>query len=249
MIGHGRWERRVDLLAAGALDGSERAETLAHASSCPRCRARRAEVEAVLALVADDPVRRAPAPVPLDALVTRVRARLDAPVPSPAAGRWPAWAAAAAALLALVALLPRPAVVPPPAAAEVEEEEAAPLLEQMERTVRREQAARYLSEAQDLLVTVAGPSERCPRREEHVDVGEEARRSKALLARRAMVADLSEPEAGGAYPVMEEVEHVLREVAALESCVRRGDLEALEREIARRRLLIRIDLAARELMG
>ena len=113
----------------------------------------------------------------------------------------------------------------------------------------RQQAARYLSDAQDVLVTVAGPPERCHRAHERVDVAQEARRSRELLARRTLLLDLEEPEVASASPVLEEVEHLLREVAALESCVRQGELDALEREIVRRRLLMRIDLATQELLG
>ena len=52
-----------------------------------------------------------------------------------------------------------------------------------------------------------------------------------------------------AQPVLAEVEEMLSRVAALPSCVRPGQLQALEKEIGRRRLLMKIDLLTRELQG
>jgi hypothetical protein len=52
-----------------------------------------------------------------------------------------------------------------------------------------------------------------------------------------------------ARPVLEDVELMLREVASLEACARRGELEAIGRELGRRRLLMKMDLMARELQG
>jgi hypothetical protein len=118
----------------------------------------------------------------------------------------------------------------------------------MERSLAREQAARYLSDAQDVLVTVAAGPPPCPRTGETVEVKDEARRSRQLLARRALL-ELGREEVSSAQPVLAEVEQMLREVAALPSCVRPGQLRQLEREIERRRLLMKIDLMTRELTG
>jgi hypothetical protein len=170
-------------------------------------------------------------------------------------------AAALAVAVAGAALLRQPVRVPsPPPPAQVRSEAgdgpAAPgeidtdeMLRRMERTLAREQAARYLSEAQDVLVTVAGGVPPCPRGARSVEVGDEARRSRELLAKRAMLVELGREEVASAHPVLAEVEGMLREVAALPSCVRPGRLQALGRQMEQTRLLMKIDLMTRELVG
>jgi hypothetical protein len=250
-LGHRRWRRRVDLVACGAASDEERAAVAAHLEGCPPCAEALVRARSALALLAGDPVHGAEPPLGALELARRVEARLGrtaVPAVPPRAARslWPAWTAAAAVVIAALAVAPphgtTPSLPPSPSGAEA-------LLRQMERQVSREHAARYLAEAQDVLVTVAAPPERCRRSGQRVDVAEEARRSRELLERRALLLDEPRPEVASAQPVLDEVEHMLREVAALESCVRRGQLEELEREITRRRLLMRMDLAARELLG
>jgi hypothetical protein len=41
----------------------------------------------------------------------------------------------------------------------------------------------------------------------------------------------------------------LREVASLEACARKHDLQSINRLVERRRLLLKIDLTTRELQG
>jgi hypothetical protein len=268
-IGHGRWRRRVSLLAFDALEASERAATDAHLRGCRRCAE---ELEGRLAarrLLDDDPVARAALPVSFEALEARVRARLHETAGTPAAAStavpWTArllsplsLAASAAALAAVVGALlygPWRAAEPPATAAVTPEEAGAAatpaseeLMRRMERSLVREQAARYLNEAQDVLVTVTASPPPCPKGMLTVEIEDETRRSRELLARRALV-ELGRDEVASAQPVLAEVEQMLREVAALPSCVRPGRLQALEREIGRRRLLMKIDLMTRELQG
>jgi hypothetical protein len=52
-----------------------------------------------------------------------------------------------------------------------------------------------------------------------------------------------------ARDVLDDVEEMLRAVAALDACARPQDLEAIRGEIAKRRLLMKIDLVTRELQG
>lgn len=248
---HQRWRRRASLLASGALEGAEREATLAHLDACARCREEHAGAEALLRLLARDPARDAEPGIPVSALTTRVLARLDAGrerrLP---AWRW-AWAAggfAAASALAIM-VLPRAARTPAPAPTGAEEvyasEEA---LRRLERTLAREQAVRYLNQAQDVLVTMASAPP-CEKNDRRLDVEEEARRSRELLERRALLVELSGDDVASARPVLEDVEQMLREVAALESCVRVGDVERVQREMERRRLLMKIRLMSRELQG
>jgi hypothetical protein len=208
-----------------------------------------------------DPVKSAEPPIPLGALVARVNARLDERERGRAAGarRWATWpglkpistlAAAAAALLAVVQ--PRAPQAPPAPGAQAgagatEVSLPADSLRRLERDVARAQAARYLNEAQDVLVTVAASLPRCERK--RLDVGQEARRSRDLLARRALLVELDERHVGAAGPVLQDVERVLRDVAALDPCARPAELEAIHQDLQDRRLLMRMSLIERELVG
>jgi hypothetical protein len=256
---HRGWRRAATLLAAGALPEGERARAQAHVERCPECRREVEDLRAVLEALGRDPVREAEPALPLGALRTRVFARLDAP----AAPRTPSWraslgwslGAAAAAALAVVALrAPGPPGPGPerevaagpsgPAAAGGEEE----FVRRLERVVAREQAARYLGEAGDVLVTVAARPRRCPKGHDHVDIGEEAERSRELLEKRHLL-DVDAAAVASAKPVLDDVEQVLREVASLEACARRHDLRTIQQQVERRRLLLKIDLMTRELQG
>lgn len=254
MLFHEGWRERVSLLVSGALDGAEREATLAHLALCARCREERHATEGALALLAADPALGARPPIPLGALRARVEARLDEREQPPRrlearrrGHTLPALAAAAVVAFALVALLrgPAPSSVSRPGRASLPED----VLRRMEAKVARHQAARYLSEAQDVLVTVAAAPRPCERTGGRVDVGDEARRSRELLARRALLLELDRAEVAPARPVLQDVERMLREVASLESCARAGDLEKVQGEILERRLLMKIDLMTRELHG
>lgn len=252
---HGRWERGVSLLAAGALDGEERAAVERHVSCCARCAADRAALRAVLDVAAADEACTAEPPVAVDWLKTRVHARLDAlgAAPRPRARR-AAWAAGlagvAAAVMAVAFLRPVPPAAPVASIAPAEPEIAVSeeALERMERRMARERTARYLDEAQDVLVTVSGAPQHCDRLAQHVDLADETRRSRELLARRARL-DLDGSAALSAGPVLDDVEQVLREVASLEDCPRRRDVEAIHRHMERERLLMKMELMTRELAG
>ncbi len=116
------------------------------------------------------------------------------------------------------------------------------------RASRAQQTARYLDDAQDLLLTVAAPHP-CPREAKRVDVEQEAQRSRDLLARRALLVGTNGEDVASVRPVLRDVEYVLREVASLPSCARERDLQAIQREVSRRNLLMKIDLMTRELKG
>jgi hypothetical protein len=249
---HDRWRRRVSLLALGALEGAEEAATRDHAQGCRRCGPELEALLATLALVDQDPLRAPEPPLPAAVLASRVLATADSRGRRrPHVIRWgslgPSLGAAVAVLLALVALLPRHPEIPAalPQGVVVSEE----AVRRMEREVAREQAARYLSDAQDVLLTVTASPADCDREEERLEVGAEARRSRELLARRALMVDLEGEAVASARPLLEDVEHLLREVAALPSCVRAGRVDAIHREMSRRHLLMKIDLMTRELQG
>jgi len=259
---HGRWRRRTSLLALGALDEAEAARARAHVAACAACARDLEEARAAFSLLSADPVHGAEPPIPLGALVTRVQARLDE-----APARVPAWRPlfAGAGLLAAVVLAvavgrSRMPPVPPTAAPEVagvgappsdagSAADSAEAVQRIESALERERAARYLSDAQDVLVTVASAPQRCARRRNAVEVGPEAQRSRDLLARRRLFVETDAPSTVVARDVLDDVEEMLREVAALDACARPQDLEAIRGEIARRHLLMKIDLVTRELQG
>jgi len=240
----------MSLLAAGALDEAERAAALAHAEACADCRTELEAAQDMLALAGRDPVRDALPPLPVGALLARVQARItEAEAEGPRGTRWtrvlvPLAAAAAVA----AAMLRHPAPGPPPAAprqATVSEE----ALRRLEASMARDNAVRYLNDAQDVLVTVAAAPLACDRKRARVDVGEEARRSRELLSRRALLVEADRAEMAGARPVLEDVSNTLREVAALDPCSRPEELLAIQRRMSRQRLLMKIDLMTRELQG
>ncbi len=259
-LGHRRLRHRVSLLAAGALSGSEREETLAHLERCARCQAEHAQLQALVRELEADPLREAEPELPVAALVARVERELEEAAPAPQGGlRW--WLVAlpvAAAALAAAVLAPRlverlrpsalptraaiPALESPPVVAE-------DTLARIERNVAREHAARYLSEASELLVSGSATGLDCDRRDDRLDVGEAPERSRALLERRRLVLESGGEAVASAQGVLDDVEMALREVAELPSCVRRRDVERVREQVEKRQLLMRIRLMTRELEG
>ena len=260
IFAHFRLRRRVALLAAGALTGGDLSRVLAHLTTCSRCRAEHDEAKALLDFLGADPlraeVRRADLPVSLPVLLARVEEGIDralAAAPPASArprgiGRWAALAAALALALGLPALLER-TQAPGPERAGATPEVSAAALNRLERNVAREQTARYLNEAQDVLATVASSPRDCDEAERRVDVEAESRRSRELLARRALLLDVDAAAVASAQPVLDDVEQILREVASMEACVRYRDVERLQGEIERRQLLMKVRLMQRELLG
>jgi hypothetical protein len=247
---HWTTRRRLALLASEALEPAEQERALAHVAGCPRCAAELDALRRVIALVESDPLRTAEPMVPMELLARKTLARLDekatASRPAPAL-RWlvavPAIAAALA--IALYALAPK---LPPPAVAE-HVAMPAETLQRLERTVAREQAARYLSEAQDVLVTVAAAPRLCDRKHKTFDLSEETRRSRELLSRRALLLDFDSAGVRSARPVLEDVERVLRQVATLDPCAHPEDVDFIHKQLREQQLLMKMGLMARELQG
>jgi hypothetical protein len=250
-LAHRRARRRLVLLVYDALHAAERAKTLEHVETCERCAAELAGLRRVREELAGDPARTAEPPIALEHLVTRVQARIDGTAHRPrSADRRLAMATAVAgAALSLLVLLPR-MVFPPSALEPATAVELSPdALARLERTVSREQTARYLSDAGDVLVSVAAAHEDCDKKEDRLEVGEASARSRELLARRALLVDRDREEVASAGLVLNDVEHALREVAALPACVRAVDVERFREQVERRQLLMKIRLMTRELEG
>ena len=252
---HRRAWARLPLLAYDALDGAERAETLKHVETCARCARELRGLRDLREQLMRDPVRTAEPPVALEHMVTRVQARVGETTRRPrSADRRVVLAgglAVAAAALSLLALAFVPRLVSrPPAAATATAVMVSPdALARLERTVAREQTVRYLSEAGDVLVSVAAAHHDCDKKDDRVEVGEVSARSRDLLARRALLVERDRDEVASAGPVLDDVEHALREVAELPSCVRAVDVERFRQQVERRQLLMKIRLMTRELEG
>jgi hypothetical protein len=263
IFSHLRLRRRVSLLAADLVTGRERDEALAHVAACAACRAahdaERRELGAVVAALASDPLRSAEPHVPASVLAARVARDVDAArVPAARRGFWLVALPAAAALVALAFVLPRfaPRLRPEPVAARatIPPAEASALLSEdalarIERNLAREQAARYLSEAGEVLVTVAATGVDCDRKDDRLDVGAAPERSRELLEKRRLVVDEGGEAVASARGVLDDVELALRQVAELPACVKRRDVELVQKDVAERQLLMRIRLMTRELEG
>jgi hypothetical protein len=243
-------------------------------ASCAPCRRQFEALRSVVRVLDADDARRAEMPIPTGALASRVRARLRETAANPGAAvparrsASPALAFAAMGALALgVAFVSRQSGAPsqPGGSADtrtvaaepvsVADDEAA-FLERLEREQVRQSAVRYLADAQDVLVHVAGlPDDCADPGHGHVSaavqqgLSHEAERSRALLLRRARLAPEQNASLAAARSVIADVEGVLRQVAELPRCTRREDLDAIRESLDRKRLLMKIDLVSQELAG
>ena len=246
---HLRFRRRVTLLALGALEGTERASVAAHLDRCARCRQESERVAAFAERIASDSVAAVAPRFSPEALEARVRARLEEELATPRRGApWRlVFPLAAAALVAALVLLPRPETptVSAPQIVSVPQE----MMTRMEKRLAREQTARYLNEAQDVLMTVATLHRNCLRESQSVDVRDDVDRSRELLRRRALLVESGREEVAVAEPLLADVEELLRDVADLPSCARSRDQREISRRMSERRLLMKIDLMSRELQG
>jgi hypothetical protein len=138
------------------------------------------------------------------------------------------------------------ATIPPAEASALLSEDA---LARIERNLAREQAARYLSEAGEVLVTVAATGVDCDRKDDRLDVGAAPERSRELLEKRRLVVDEGGEAVASARGVLDDVELALRQVADLPACVKRRDVELVQKDVEERQLLMRIRLMTRELEG
>ncbi len=260
---HFRYRQRLALLASSSLGPHEAAEISKHVADCAYCRVELAELSALAAALQADAALDRPLPISSEALRTRVLARLRTPPAEPA--RRPAWSVAPAlsalglvgigllaGVLATRSSGPTNAPAPGPARLQASADTAvndAAFYERLEKTHTRANAARYLAEAQDILIQVRAAAD-CPDSpKDSVDVTAEAQTSRTLLKRRAALVSGSRGTLLAAQGVMEEVEGVLQRVAELPKCTRRKDVDAIARTVDQRNLLMKIDLVAQELVA
>jgi len=258
---HFRYRNRLGLLASSSLEPQEALTVRRHVDSCASCQAELVGLTALSSALAADAAEGRSLPISSDALRTRVLARIRQaearPVPAPAFRLSPSLAALGLVGVAVISGLllnrfsapapeSRAAVAPLVASADTAQNDAA-FYERMEKTQTRANAARYLAEAQDILIQVSAAAD-CPDSpRDSVDVEKEAQTSRTLLKRRAALVSGSRGTLLAAQGVMEEVEGMLQQVAELPKCTRRKDVDAIARAMDKRNLLMKIDLVAQEL--
>jgi hypothetical protein len=260
---HFRYRQRLGLLASSSLDPREADGVSKHVADCASCQAELAELRRFASALQADAALDRPLPISSEALRTRVLARIK--TSSPESAPRPAWSLVPAmATLGLVGigllagvLVTRSSAptnelsqthAPLQASADTAINDAA-FYERLEKTQTRANAARYLAEAQDILVQVRAAAD-CPDSpKDSVDVTAEARTSRTLLKRRAALVSGSQGTLLAAQGVMEEVEGVLQRLADLPKCTRRKDVDAIARTVDHRNLLMKIDLVAQELVA
>ncbi len=270
-LGHFLYRDRLGLLAAGVLDAAESATVSGHVANCDSCRLELEVLKRTTEALRVDAALDRPLPISSEALRTRVFARIhEKPQSAPSGPAFSFVTAFGAAALVSVGLLvgilatrmmtPRdtPAGV---AAVALDPGVGAPadtavpdtalndaaFYERLENTQVRANAARYLADAQDILVQVRAAAD-CPDSpQDSVDVAREAQTSRKLLRRRAALVSGSGATLMAAQGVLEEVEGLLQQVADLPQCTRRSDVDAIARKVDSKNLLMKIDLVAQEL--
>ena len=256
---HFQYQRRLGLLASSLLEPREAEDMAKHVEGCASCRSELASLSRLAAALHTDAAIERPLPISSEALRTRVLARIrETPSRTPVWNPRPAMSAMALVGIGVLAgvLLTRssgpvsesaqPASLQ--ASAETAQNDAA-FYERLEMTHSRANAARYLAEAQDILIQVQAAAD-CPDSpKDSVDVAAEARTSRKLLGRRAALVSGSQGSLLAAQGVMEEVEGMLQQVAELPKCTRRKDVDAIARAVDQRNLLMKIDMVAQELVA
>lgn len=265
-LAHFLYRDRLGLLAASVLDAAEAGRVAGHVANCAVCRLELEGLKRTSEALRADAAFERPLPISSEALRTRVLARIHAsPQGAPARPAFSfvtAFSAAAfvgAGLLAgiLVTRIIAPAEVPaeisaaasdPAAAGDTSANDAA-FYERLENNQVRANAARYLADAQDILVQVRAAAD-CPDSpQDSVDVAREAQTSRKLLRRRAALVSGSGEALMAAQGVLEEVEGLLQQVADLPRCTRRKDVDAIASRVDSKNLLMKIDLVAQELVA
>ena len=244
-----------------AVDAPERDLLARHLEACTACGAAWDRTRSVLSAVTSEAAfpREAEIDWAANARVTVARAAVAAGarerrMETPA--RWGARRLAgilAAAAILVVAIgfgLRRP---PRPASAgatvpDAESRSGDAAARYLQESVARRAAARSLRDGRSLLVDLMQSPVRCRRSDGTLDVAFEKERSRDLLRRMAVSqGTLSGPADRRLAELLGQLEFTLLQVTSLSDCAAARQIHELRQAIERRQLLLRIDLATRDL--
>lgn len=243
------------LYCESALEATPAAEVRDHLATCPGCSREAREIEEVLRRLSD-PLLFAPNPDyawQLQPATLAARARTTRSVKS-----WLPWnsgslawtlSMAATVILALGSIwlanrpIPAPEAVPIAIAAAPGNEA---FLHKMQAAFAREATAQYLSECQDLLLTLMRSGRKC--RGENYDVAFEVERAQQLLQRKQLLdSELTSPDVARAKSLCDELETFLVNLSTSTACESPDGMRRMESYIQKQQLLLRINLLQSEL--
>ena len=241
------------LFAEGELDAPQRDKVREHLEICPRCRTEAAKVGQIREWLSDPGLFAPETNYAWQQLPRAVAARAEST--RPVKGWLPSnlgslgWtlSMAAAILLAFGAVwfVNRPTPVPV-AVVTAPAPGNAGFLAKMQAAYAREATARYLSECQDLLLTVMRAGKNCDNN--GYDVSLEVTRARELLQRKQLLeSELSSPDVAPAKPLCDELENFLVGLSISDRCESPDKMRRMERYIREQKLLLRINLLQSEL--
>ncbi len=241
------------LYAEGALEAPQSDAVRAHLALCSRCRQEAGAIGQIREYLTD-PELFSPDPNYVWQLLPRTVAARAAKVHS---AKWwlPAnlgslgWTLSLAAMTILafgsIWLLNRPAPQPEIAAASAAPGNAA-FLGKMQIVYAREATAQYLSDCQDLLLTVMRAEKNC--QGENYDVSLQVERARRLLQRKQLLnSELRSPHVARAKSLCDELENFLVNLSTSDRCESPEKMRRMESYIQTEQLLLRINLLQSEL--
>jgi len=253
MVDCGKIKELLVLYCERVLDESSMAEVRGHLQACPGCSREAAQIEEIRLRLSDPELfvprtDHAWQALP-SALAARARSTRFAKWWQPWNSGSPAWALTMAATIVLafgsVWLVNRPSPAPEPAPTAAAPGNAA-FVHKMQTAYAREATARYLSECQDLLLTLMRSGKKC--RGENYDVAFEVERAQRLIQRKQLLdSELRSPDVASAKSLCDELENFLVNLSTSASCESPDAMRRMETYIQKQQLLLRINLLQSEL--
>ncbi len=249
----GKIKELLVLHSEDALDAPQSAEVREHLESCPNCKREAGEINQIRAWLADPEIFSPNQDLSWQILPRTLAARAKS---LPTVKRWlPAnfgslgWTLSMAATIVLafgsVWLVNRPRPEPEVASMATAPGNAA-FLGRMQNAYAREATALYLSECQDLLLSLMRAGKNCPG--QNYDVSLEVERAQRLLQRKQLLeAELKSPDVERAKPLCDELENFLVNLSTSDRCETLDKMRRMESFIQREQLLLRISLLQSEL--
>ena len=249
----GKVRELLVLHCEGALEEPSTSEVRDHLRTCAGCAREAAEIEEVRRRLADPELFAPRTDYAWQMLPSTLAARAR---PAKAARRWlpwnlssPAWVLSLSATMALalgaIWLANRPVPAPEPIPSASAPGNAA-FVHKMQTAYAREATAQYLSECQDLLLTLMRSGKKC--HGENVDVAFEVERAQRLIQRKQLLdSELKSPDVASAKSLCDELENFLVNLSTSTSCESPDAMRRMESYIKRQQLLLRINLLQSEL--